>query len=53
MKNLFIVITFVLFSMTLVAQNKNTKAADKLFNQYEYVAATKAYLSLVDRKSVV
>ena len=48
MKNLFIVITFVLFSMTLVAQNKNTKAADKLFNQYEYVAATKAYLSLVD-----
>ena len=48
MKNLYIALSFVAFSSSLYAQNANTKAADKLFNRYEYVAAAKAYQSLVD-----
>jgi hypothetical protein len=36
------------FSIGSVAQNKETKEADKLFDSYEYVSAAKAYLSLVE-----
>lgn len=50
MKNLYIALSFGLLSSTLFAQNKNTKVADKLFNQYEYVSATKEYLKLIDNK---
>lgn len=50
MKNLYIALSFGLLSCALFAQNKNTKVADKLFNQYEYVAATKEYLKLVENK---
>ncbi|MBC7495235.1 MAG: cell envelope biogenesis protein OmpA, partial [Flavobacterium sp.] len=50
MKNLYITLSFGLISCALFAQNKNTKVADKLFNQYEYVAATKEYLKLVENK---
>ena len=50
MKNLYIALSFALLSSALFAQNKNTKVADKLFNQYEYVAATKEYLKLVENK---
>ncbi len=35
-------------SFTLSAQNKDTKTADKLFAQYEYVDAAKEYLRLVE-----
>jgi outer membrane protein OmpA-like peptidoglycan-associated protein/tetratricopeptide (TPR) repeat protein len=48
MKNLYITLSFVALSFTVVAQNQDTKAADKLFNRYEYVDAAKAYLKLVE-----
>ena len=48
MKNLYIALSFVALSFTLSAQNKDTKAADKLFARYEYVDAAKAYLKLVE-----
>lgn len=48
MKNLYIVLSFVLFSATIIAQNKDTKAADKLFDKFEYVSAAKEYLKLVE-----
>ncbi|RKS00898.1 OmpA family protein [Flavobacterium sp. 102] len=48
MKNLYIAISFVAMSFTLSAQNKDTKAADKLFARYEYVDAAKEYLRLVE-----
>jgi hypothetical protein len=41
-------IIFAFFSIGSVAQNKETKEADKLFDSYEYVSAAKAYLSLVE-----
>ena len=49
MKNTYISLSFVLFSSLLMAQNKNTKSADKLFNRYEFVSASEAYLKLVDQ----
>ncbi|WP_264519939.1 OmpA family protein [Flavobacterium sp. N1994] len=48
MKNLYIALSFVVISLTVSAQNKNTKSADKLFNRFEYVDAAKEYLKLVD-----
>jgi outer membrane protein OmpA-like peptidoglycan-associated protein/tetratricopeptide (TPR) repeat protein len=48
MKNLYIVLSFGLMSISLVAQNKNTKTADKLYSSYEYVDAAKEYQKLVD-----
>jgi outer membrane protein OmpA-like peptidoglycan-associated protein/tetratricopeptide (TPR) repeat protein len=48
MKNLYIVLSFVAISFTVSAQNKDTKAADKLYNRFEYVDAAKAYLKLVE-----
>lgn len=48
MKNLYIVLSLGLMSISLVAQNKDTKVADKLFNRYEYVDAVKEYQKLVD-----
>jgi tetratricopeptide (TPR) repeat protein len=41
-------IILLFFSIGSVAQNKETKEADKLFDSYEYVSAAKAYLSLVE-----
>jgi hypothetical protein len=32
------------FSIGSVAQNKETKEADKLFDSYEYVSAAKAFV---------
>ena len=37
-----------MISSAIVAQNKDTKAADKLYNRFEYVDAAKAYQKLVD-----
>jgi outer membrane protein OmpA-like peptidoglycan-associated protein len=48
MKNLYIALSFSLFSTALIAQNKDTKTADKLYNSYEYVKAAKEYQKLVD-----
>lgn len=48
MKKLYIAISFAAMSFSLSAQNKDTKAADKLFARYEYVDAAKAYLKLVE-----
>jgi len=50
MKRLYILLSCVLVSTTtLTAQNKKTQAADKLFNQFEYVEAAEQYLKLVDK----
>ncbi len=50
MKRLYILLSCVLVSTTtLTAQNKKTQAADKLFQQFEYVDAAKQYLKLVDK----
>lgn len=35
-------------SSTIIAQNNNTKVADKLYSRYEYVDAATAYKKLVD-----
>ena len=50
MKRLYILLSCVLVSTTtLNAQNKKTQAADKLFNQFEYVEAAKEYEKLVNK----
>lgn len=48
MKNLYIVLSFVVSTLTITAQNKDTKSADKLYSRFEYVDAAKAYLKLVE-----
>src|SRR6187402_814652 len=48
MKKLYITLSFAALSFTISAQNRNTKAADKLFNRLEYVDAGKEYLKLVE-----
>lgn len=48
MKNLYIALSFVALSSSIFAQNKDTKAADKLFSKFEYVSAAKEYQKLVD-----
>ena len=40
MKNFYIAFSFVMAMGSLSAQTTATKKADKLFNQYKYVAAT-------------
>ncbi len=49
MKKYTILLFFVLVSISLAAQNKDTKNADKLFDSYEYVQAVKEYLALVEK----
>jgi outer membrane protein OmpA-like peptidoglycan-associated protein/tetratricopeptide (TPR) repeat protein len=49
MKNLYIALSFAVGTLTVTAQNKETKVADKLFGQYEYVDAAKEYLKLVEK----
>ena len=48
MKKFTILLFLVVSSISLTAQNKDTKIADKLFGQFEYIQATKEYLSLVE-----
>jgi len=48
MKNLYIALSFVVISITVSAQNKNTKIADKLFARFEYVDAVKEYQKLIE-----
>jgi len=49
MKKITILLFLVLTSISLKAQNKETKNADKLFDRYEYSSAAKEYLSLVEK----
>ncbi|MBP2283249.1 outer membrane protein OmpA-like peptidoglycan-associated protein [Flavobacterium sp. CG_23.5] len=51
MKKITIILFFVLTCISLTAQNKDTKNADKLFGSYEYASAAKEYLSLVEKGS--
>jgi len=48
MKKYTTILLLVLSSMTIMAQNKQTIAADKLFERYEYAKAADAYKALVD-----
>jgi outer membrane protein OmpA-like peptidoglycan-associated protein/tetratricopeptide (TPR) repeat protein len=48
MKKIAILLFLVYTTVSLMAQNKKTKNADKLFEQYEYVHAVKEYLALVE-----
>ena len=48
MRNLYVTLIFVMASGIISAQNQYTKAADKLFNRYEYVDAAKEYLKLAE-----
>ncbi|WP_329805999.1 OmpA family protein [Flavobacterium facile] len=49
MKNIYILASALLLSTGLIAQNKDTKEADKLFERLEYVDAAKAYSKLVEK----
>lgn len=49
MRNIYIVAGTLLFSTGLMAQNKDTKEADKLFDRLEYVDAAQAYSKLVEK----
>jgi len=49
MKNLYIVLSFLAIGSSIIAQNQDTKAADKLFLRYEYVKAIKEYQKLVEQ----
>ena len=48
MKNLYIALSFAIGTLSITAQNKDTKTADNLFNKFEYVDAAKAYEKLVE-----
>ena len=50
MKKIYTIVSFVLVSSLLTAQNKDTQSADKLFKKLEFIAASEAYLKLVDAK---
>lgn len=49
MKNLYIALSFVILTTASNAQTKETKKADKLFKQYEYVEAAAQYLKLTEK----
>ena len=46
MRKIYLIVSFVIASGLLSAQNKETKIADKLFDRYEYVDAANEYLKL-------
>jgi outer membrane protein OmpA-like peptidoglycan-associated protein len=48
MRNLYITLSFIFVSMTVAAQNDDTKNADRLFGRFEYVDAAKEYLKLAN-----
>lgn len=49
MKNIYILASALFLSTGVLAQNKDTKEADKLFDRLEYVDAAKAYSKLVEK----
>jgi outer membrane protein OmpA-like peptidoglycan-associated protein/tetratricopeptide (TPR) repeat protein len=48
MKNLYIVFAFFAIISSVVAQNQDTKVADKLFQKFEFVKAINEYQKLFD-----
>lgn len=48
MKKLYVIFSFVIANSIANAQNSNTKQADKLFDQFEYVSAAKEYQKIVE-----
>ena len=48
MKKIYTIVSFILVSSLLTAQNNDTQSADKLFKKLEFIAASEAYLKLVD-----
>lgn len=50
MKKIYLSLALLLAGFTLTAQNKDTEAADMLFNQSQYVDAAEAYLKLSGKK---
>ena len=49
MKKIVYTLSFVIACGMVSAQTKETKAADKLFDRYEYVEAADEYLKLADK----
>ncbi len=49
MKNIYILAGALFLSTGVLAQNKDTKEADKLFDRLEYIDAAKAYSNLVEK----
>jgi outer membrane protein OmpA-like peptidoglycan-associated protein/tetratricopeptide (TPR) repeat protein len=49
MKNIYILASALFLSTGIMAQNKDTKEADKLYDRLEYVDAAKAYSKLVEK----
>ena len=49
MRKIYLNISLLLAVTAGIAQNKDTKSADKLFNSYEYVNASKEYLKLEEK----
>ncbi|MFC7774957.1 OmpA family protein [Flavobacterium sp. GCM10027622] len=49
MRKIYFNISLLLAVSAGIAQNKDTKSADKLFNSYEYINASKEYLKLEDK----
>lgn len=47
MKKTYIILSFVLASSLLSAQNKDTQVADKLFKKFEFISAAESYLKLI------
>lgn len=48
MRNLYITLSFMFVSITVAAQNDDTKNADRLFGRFEYADAAKEYLKLAN-----
>jgi len=49
MRKIYLTLIFVIAGGLLSAQNKDTKAADRLFDRYEYVDAANEYLKLTEK----
>lgn len=47
MKRTYIILSFVLASSLVFAQNKDTQVADRLFKRFEFIKAAESYLKLV------
>ena len=50
MKKIKLILFFILVSTSLLAQNRDTKVADQLFDRFEYVQAVQEYLTLVEKE---
>lgn len=49
MKKLYIAVSFLMIAQGVLAQNKDTERADKLYARYEYVDAAREYEKLVEK----